>query len=231
MGHNWFYHKDLRKLGRVSREPISGGNVSGEIVQKGKTWDLSKINFKKLKEDFTQATYKNIEIADLRAFIERKLELMIQQNITRIDFAQRLQEIIDTYNSGSSSTENYYEDLMNFTQGMQKEDERHVREGLTEDELELFDILKKDKLTKEEEKNVKLASKALLYRLLEEHPKVLVQDWYKDSQSQLAVRTAVEEVLHKNLPVSYDHKLFKNKCDNVFEMIVDFAIKGRKWAA
>ena len=40
-----------------------------QIIQKGKTWDLSKINFEKLQEEFKQATYKNIEIADLRAFI------------------------------------------------------------------------------------------------------------------------------------------------------------------
>ena len=71
---------------------------------------------------------------------------MIQQNVTRIDFAQRLQEIIDAYNAGGSSAENYYDDLMNFAQEMQDEDERHVREGLTEDELELFDLLKKEKM-------------------------------------------------------------------------------------
>ena len=78
------------------------------ITRSGKTWDLSKINFEKLKEDFQRASYKNIEIADLRAFIQRKLDQMLQQNATRADFAQRLQGIIDTYNSGSSSADNYF---------------------------------------------------------------------------------------------------------------------------
>lgn len=68
---------------------------------------------------------------------------MLQQNATRTDFAQRLQQIIDTYNAGGSSTENYYEDLMQFTEDLRAEDERHIREGLNEDELELFDLLKK----------------------------------------------------------------------------------------
>ena len=81
-------------------------NAEYQIIQKGKTWDLSKINFDKLREEFKQATHKNIEIADLRAFLQHKLELMLQQNATRTDFAQRLQEIIDKYNSGGSSTEN-----------------------------------------------------------------------------------------------------------------------------
>jgi type I restriction enzyme, R subunit len=178
-----------------------------------------------------KATYKNIEIADLRAFIQHKLEQMLQQNITRTDFAQRLQQIIDNYNAGGSSTENYFDELMNFAKEMQAEDERHIREELTEDELELFDLLKKEKMTQEETKKVKLAWKSLLRRLLKENPKVLVQDWYKDSQTQRVVRSTVEQVLHENLPESYDRILFKEKCNNVFEMMLDYANNGRKWAA
>jgi hypothetical protein len=49
-----------------------------------------------------------------------------------------------------------------------------------------------------EEKKVRLAAKALLKRLLEEAPKVLVQDWFKDGQTRLMVRDAVGEVLHKS---------------------------------
>jgi len=44
------------------------------ISQSGKTWDLSKINFEKLNEDFQHTRYKNIEIAGLRAFIQHKLD-------------------------------------------------------------------------------------------------------------------------------------------------------------
>lgn len=206
-------------------------NAEYQIIQKGKTWDLSKINFDKLREEFKQATYKHIEIADLRAFLQHKLELMLQQNATRTDFAQRLQQIIDAYNSGGSSTENYYEDLMKFTEDLRAEDERHIREGLTEDELELFDLLKNDKMTQDETQKVRLAAKSLLHRLLEEHPKVLVQDWYKDTQTKKLVRSAVEKVLDSNLPESYDRVLFREKCDNVFYLMVDYASHGRKWAA
>jgi|CXWL01.1.fsa_nt_gi type I restriction enzyme R subunit len=200
-------------------------------IKQGRIWDLSKIDFEKLKEDFKETKYKNIEIADLRAFIQHKLDQMLQQNRTRTDFAQRLQQIIDTYNAGGSSNENYFDDLMKFAQTMKDEDERHVRDGLTEDELELFDLLKKDTMTQEETQKVKLAAKSLLHRLLEEHPKVLVQDWYKDSQSAKVVRAAVEQVLDQNLPESFDRVLFKEKCDNVFEMMLDHAAQGRKWAA
>ncbi len=202
-----------------------------KIVQKGKTWDLSKINFEKLREDYKATSYKNIEIADLRAFIARKLELMMEQNATRIDFAQRLQQIIDTYNAGGAANESYFEELLKFTREMKEEDERAAREGLTEDELELFDLLKQEKMTKAEEQKVKLAAKTLLHRLLEEQPKVLVQDWFKDTQTQFRVRDAVEQVLHKQLPDSYNRVLFKNKCDAVFETMLNYAAQGQKWAA
>lgn len=200
-------------------------------IRQGKQWDLSKIDFDKLKHDFHEATYKNIEIADLRAFIEHKLQDMMSRNATRSDFAQRLQQIVDRYNSGGSSTDNYFEDLMKFTKELREEDERHVREGLTEDELELFDLLKKDGMTKAETQKVRLAAKALLHRLLEEHPKVLVQDWHKDNQSQKVVRSTVEQVLDTNLPETYDRVLFKAKCDDIFELMVDQASHGRKWVA
>lgn len=201
------------------------------IIQKGKTWDLSKIDFDKLKAEFEVTAYKNIQIADLRAFVEQKLMLMLEQNVTRADFTQRLQEIIDRYNSGGSSTENYYDELLKFTREMKDEEERHIREGLSEDELEMFDLLMKEGLSKEEIQKVKLAAKSLLRRLLEEQPKVLVQDWFKDNQSQKVVRSAVEQVLDRNLPESYDRVLFRQKLDSLFGMMLDYASSGRKWAA
>jgi type I restriction enzyme, R subunit len=156
---------------------------------------------------------------------------MLQQNITRANFAQRFQVIIDNYNAGDSSNENYYDDLADFAAQLKEEAERHIRDGPTEEELELFDVLKKKKMTQEEEKRIKLAAKSLLYRLLEEQPRILVQDWYKDSQSQAKVKSAVEEVLGKSLPDSYHKDLFRKTCDNVYRLIFEQANSGSKWIA
>jgi type I restriction enzyme R subunit len=168
-------------------------------------------------------------MADLRAFIQHKLELMLQQNATRTDFATRLQGIIDAYNAGSSSADIYFEELVRFAKDLKAESERHIREGLTEDELELFDLLKKDKMTKEETQKVRLAAQSLLHRLREESPNVLVTDWYKDSQSKKQVQSAVESVLHAHLPESYDRMLFKQKCDSVLGLMTEYASQGLKW--
>nr|WP_255697312.1 type I restriction enzyme endonuclease domain-containing protein [Pseudacidovorax sp. NFM-22] len=202
-----------------------------KIVQRGKAWDLSKVNVEKLREEFKQAPFKNIQIADLQAFLQRKLAEMLGQNSTRVDFLQRLQQVIDAYNSGATSTENYYDELTAYAQELKEEAERHIREGLSEDELELFDLLKKDSLTEEETTRVKLAAKHLLKRLIEEHPKVLIQDWHKSSQTQGQVRAEIERVLDQDLPPSYERAIFKQKCDNVYELIVNHALAGKKWAA
>jgi type I restriction enzyme R subunit len=54
---------------------------------------------------------------------------MMEQNHTRTDFAQKLQEIIDNYNSGASSTENCYDELSKFAKGMKGEDDGYGLRG------------------------------------------------------------------------------------------------------
>jgi type I restriction enzyme, R subunit len=200
-------------------------------IKKGVKWNLANVDFEKLRENFKQSKFKNIEITDLRAFIQEKLDKMLDQNSTRTDFAQKFQEIIDSYNAGGASNESFFDDLMKFAEDLKSEDERHIREGLTEDELELFDLLSKEKMTKAEEQKIKLAAQHLLKRLTEEHPRVLIQDWYKNSQSRAIVKSTVEEVLDQDLPKSYDRALFTKKCDNVFNLIYDYAQAGKKWVA
>lgn len=215
--------EDAEGFKKSATEPVF------QIEQKGRTWDLSKIDFDKLKEEFKEEEYKNIEIADIKAFLEKKVEQMLDENVTRRDFAEKLQEIISRYNSGGSTTEAYYQELVAHAEGMSLEETRAVREGLTEDELELFDLLKKPSLTKAEEQNVKLAAKALLHRLRMEPPPVLVQNWHLDLRSTKKVRKAIEDTLHQQLPPNYDRRLFAEKCDRVLGTMIEYAYRGVKW--
>jgi len=109
------------------------------IRHKGKLWDLSRIDFDKLRAEFKQTVYKNIEITDLRVFLEKKVAEMLGKNSTRRNFAERLQEVINAYNSGSSSADAIFEELMQFAAGLGEEEAWHIRKGLSEDELELYD--------------------------------------------------------------------------------------------
>lgn len=200
---------------------------SGEYgIVKSKVIDLSKLDIEKIREQFKKTPYKNIEISDLRLFIEQKLQDMLIKNVTRSKFSEMYRNIIERYNAGSSENENFYEELLKFVERMKEEEERHIRENLTEEELELFDLLMKDKLTKKEEQQVKLSAKKLYATLIEQRNNLLIVDWYKDEQPKLKVRSVVQDILHETLPESYDQDVFKQKLDIIFSHIVDRAITG-----
>ncbi len=82
---------------------------------------------------------------------------MLQVNHTRADFAEKFQKLIDQYNAGSQNIETLFAELVQFARELTEEEQRAVAEGLTEEELALFDILTKPEptLTKKEEAEVK----------------------------------------------------------------------------
>lgn len=217
---------EKESLTKGSATAEDGNETSQYSIKPWKEIDLSKLNIEKLREEYITAPHKNIEISDLKAFISQKLQQMMQRNISRTSFAQKLQEIIDRYNSGNSSNENYFDDLMDFVEKMREEEMRAAKEGMTEAELEIFDLIKKENLTKEEEQKVKLAAKSLLHKLKDDKPTVLITDWYKDNQTKFQVQAAIKKVLNDTLPQSYDRTIYSNKCDLVFNHFLQMAQNG-----
>lgn len=194
-------------------------------IKNWKEIDLSLLNIDKLREEYHAAPHKNIEITDLRAFIAQKLQQMLSRNVTRASFAQKLEEIIDRYNAGGSTNEGFFDELVAFVEKLREEEMRAAREGLTEAELEIFDLLKKEGLTKEEIQKVKLSAKNLLHKLKNTKPTLLITDWYKDTQTMIQVQTAIKQVLDETLPGSYDRAVYSSKCDVVFDHFITLARK------
>ncbi len=136
------------------------------ISDSGKELNLAGLDIEELRGQFNRLKYKNLEIDNLRKHLENKLQKMLKRNCTRRSFAERFKNIIDEYNAGGSLNDDFYEKVLKFMEDLKAEEERHVKEDLTEAELEIFDLLRKDKLTKEEEKKVKLAAKQLYTTLV-----------------------------------------------------------------
>ena len=201
------------------------------INEEGKELDLSIIDIDELKAEFRQVKNKNLVISDLRKLIEDKLEIMLKKNKTRTKFAERFKGIIDEYNSGGSQNEDFYEKLLELMKLMKEEESRHVKEDLSEEELEIFDLLCKDSLTKEEEKKVKLAAKNLYNTLIENKKELFVVDWQNDPTPREKVRSKIISVLNEYLPDSYDRIIFQTKSDIIFEHIVEQATMGYNWLA
>ena len=154
------------------------------INEQGKELDLSKINIEELKANFKQTAYKNMAIANLRQYIEEKLRIMLERNSTRGSFAERFRLIIEEYNAGGSQNDEFYERLIKFMEELKAEEERHIKEELTETELEIFDLLKKDGLTKEENKKVKLAAKKLYETLTAKEKELFIVGWYNEHKTK-----------------------------------------------
>src|SRR5690606_22783911 len=70
-----------------------------EETDEAKLFDLSQIDFEKLKERFNKGK-KRTEAEKLRALLNQKLESMVARNPSRTDFMEKLQKLIEKYNSG-----------------------------------------------------------------------------------------------------------------------------------
>lgn len=203
------------------------------IINGEKVIDLSKIDFENLKQEFKKVQYKAIQIEDMKAYIEKLLEQMLNRNTTRRKFAERYQSIIDQYNSGTNEAEYYFEQLEKLLEELQGEQHRHTIEGLTEDELEIYDLLlvKGKNLTKDETQKVKLAAKNLYKKLVDNRDSLLVVDWYKDDNTTLKLKNAIEDSLDKDLPNSYDKDIFQSKINLLLSVFIDKAVQGMRVVA
>ena len=207
-------------------------NDDGLVIHQGKIIDLSKIDVEQLKKEIKSAPYKAIEIDDLKAFIEQALQQLLSRNCMRQQFSQRFRSIIDRYNAGGSENEDYYEQLLKLIEDLKTEEKRSEAEGLTEEELEIFDMLVAGKkLTRDEEQMVKLSAKNLFKKLRENKAELMVVDWYRDEQPRARVKSAIEESLNADLPTSYDKETFAAKIELLLVHFIDMAVQGYGWVA
>lgn len=181
--------------------------------------DLAKIDFEKLAKRFKQSKKKNIDLEQLKAAIRAQLDKLIRLNKTRADYLTKFEELIESYNSGSRTIQELFEELLAFSRGLNKEEQRHVREQLSEAELTVFDLLTRPgpDLSDEEREEVKKVARLLLKRVKQ----ALVIDWRQKAQARAQVRLAIEDELDEGLPRTYSPELYQQKCSAVFEHVFE----------
>ncbi len=181
--------------------------------------DLSKINFEALANRFKASKHKNTELEVLKAAIRAQLERMIRLNRTRVDFAEKFEALIESYNAGSATIEALYAELLALSNSLNDEQQRHVRENMSEEELVIFDILTRPapELSTEERAEVKKAARELLARL----KALLVLNWRQKSAARSQLKLAIEDTLDTGLPRAYTSELYHQKCSAVFEHVYE----------
>ncbi len=181
--------------------------------------DLSKIDFGALAAKFKESKHKNTDLEVLKAAIRAQLEKLIRLNKTRADFADKFEELIESYNTGSRNIEELFEELLKLTRNLSEEQQRHVRENMSEEELVIFDILTRPapELSADERTEVKKVARDLLDRLKQ----LLVLNWRQKSTARSQLKLTIEDTLDTGLPRAYDKPLYEQKCSALFEHVFE----------
>jgi type I restriction enzyme, R subunit len=154
----------LKELHRIVNEAIRT-QAAGEDQAEELTFDLSKIDLERLREEFAKKVRrKATTIQDIRDIVEKKLAEMLARNPTPMDYQHEYEEIVTDYNREKDRTtvEETFRQLVELVNSLDEEQKRATREGLREDELALFDLLQKEGLDKTSRERVKQASRELL---------------------------------------------------------------------
>ncbi len=162
--------------------------------------DLSSLDFEKLRELFDKQPMNKL-VYDLQKAVKEKLNSMIQKNPNRSDFYKKYLEIIKEYNEGKDeeAIKKAFEALIKFVNDMDYEDQRSIRENLDEETLAIYDLLRKETLTKENEKLVKKVAKETLEKLKQE--KLNIDNWRQSTQVSAQIRVIIRNNLF-HLPES-----------------------------
>ena len=191
-----------------------------EIREEGpEPLDLSRINFEALAQRFKESKQKNTDLEVLKAAIRAQVEKGIRLNRTRADFLEKFEALIESYNAGSRSIEELFEELLKLSNSLSEEQQRHVRENMSEEELVIFDILTRPapELSTEERAEVKKVAKELLKRLKE----LLVLNWRQKAAARSQLKLTIEDTLDTGLPRVYSKDIYQQKCTILFEHVYE----------
>lgn len=184
----------IQELHAVIDESIEPSRVA-ESADSDKIYDISKIDFERLKQEFQKSPKKNTTVQCLKDQVEKRLEQMIRRNPLRTDFYQRYQEIIKGYNHEKDrvTIEETFAALLKFVDELNNEEKRSVREGLDEEKLALFDLLLKPELSARDRNRLKKVAQDLLAALKAE--KLKMDNWRAKEATKAEVRIFIHDFL------------------------------------
>jgi type I restriction enzyme R subunit len=200
-------HADNSTLMAQINEIVSGAvSVTKNTSDNdNKKFDISKIDFDRLRREFERVQNKNLLLKDLQSLVEQRLAQMMKNNPLRIDYYQRYQDIVDEYNKDNKKDEIaiVFENLMKLVNDLDEEQKRYVKEGFDSDEeLSIYDLLiSGQSLSKEDIKKVKKLAQEMLTKIKERIREL--DHWRDKEETQSIISVMIHELLWANLPASY----------------------------
>jgi type I restriction enzyme R subunit len=209
----------IRELHKVVEEAITTNTPTGDSSV---VYDISKIDFVRLRQEFERTPAKKTTVQNLRNVIEQRLQRLIAQNPLRTNFQGHYEEIVREYNQEKDrvTIEHTFEALLRFVQELDEEEARAIREGLDVESVAVYDLLRKPDLSAKEIARIKQIAVELLATLKTE--KLRVNQWRDKEATRDAVRSTIFDFLYSDktgLPDSYSDEEIKAKSEDVFRHV------------
>lgn len=185
----------LRALHDVVDEAITARPADGAREEQGRTFDISKIDFDRLRKEFERSSAKRTTVQELKQVVEERLARLMAMNPLRTNLQARYEEIVAEYNREKDrvTIENTFDALMRLVVDMDDEQHRSVREGLDEETLAIYDLLRKPDLGAAEIARIKKVAAELLQTIKQRL--LAIYDWREKEAGRDAVRNTIHDFL------------------------------------
>ena len=103
-------------------------------------FDLGAVDWKGLEDAFKQVRPRTAA-RRLRSLLFAKVAALDRLNPARVDLVERFEKLVEDYNAGSMNVEAFLKKLLEFSSALTQEEARSLSEGLSEEQLAIFDLL------------------------------------------------------------------------------------------
>ena len=209
----------LRGLQEVVDDAIE---VRSDRVAETDPYDISRIDFDLLRREFQRSRGQRTAIQELKNLVENRLRFLLERNPLRANFQERYEGIVAGYNREKDrpTIEQTFEALLMLVEELDEEETRAIREGLDEESLAVFDLLRKPDLNARDIKRIKGVAVELL-RNLKAEP-LRVDRWQEKEATRDAVFGAIRDFLYSDrtgLPGGYTDAEVEARSGEVFRHV------------
>lgn len=208
---------DVSVVQKEMEELLDKSIQTGEYVipHYKKMVDLSQLDANALHDYFMGLENKNVQAEALTKEIEEKIKEMARRNKKRLKFLERLDVLLSEYNKGGHDVEELVNQLILLAKELSEEENRAVKENLTEEELAVFDLLVKDNLNPSEVEEIKKLAKEMIEKLKAEK---LTPHWRDFEPTRSGVKTTITDYVYK-LP---DPTYTEDECKSLVSPLYNF---------
>lgn len=195
-----------------------------EEQKSGTRFDISGIDFSRLSQEFAKAKRPHLLLDDLRGVIEERLAVALRENPRRIDFFERYEQIIESYNSeqDKASIEKTFNDLMRLSQELDEKQKEWIREGFdNQQQMTVFEMLFKDELTKSEIKQVKEIATELV-KTINDRLAEMVR-WTEKPETRETIRLIIRDKVWTLPERPYPEEDLPRRIDEIFNYYYSMA--------